>query len=155
MDVLSHALWANLIFKEAPAVQRSVLVVFSVLPDFISFSRIIGKGFLRKVMHYTDPPLSVFPKLVFRLYDFTHSLVVWVGFYLLLRVFNFEHAAFIFLGWGLHVLLDVFTHSSFFFPTPILWPFSKFHFSGIHWSNKWFMLFNYIVLIFLYTIFYF
>ncbi len=155
MDVLSHALWTNLVFKELPPEQRSFVVFFGVLPDFISFARIIGKGFLQKILHYTDKPLSTFPKFVFKLYDFTHSLVVWLGIYLFLKIFHLDWAAFVFLGWGFHIMLDIFTHSRHFFPTPILWPFSHFHFSGIAWANKWFMLFNYSVLTFLYLVFYF
>ncbi|GAG43186.1 unnamed protein product, partial [marine sediment metagenome] len=60
-----------------------------------------------------------------------------------------------FCGWGFHILLDIFTHTKTFFPTPIFWPFSNFSFSGINWANKWFMLFNYAVLLFMYLVFYF
>ncbi|MCK5416642.1 metal-dependent hydrolase [Candidatus Parcubacteria bacterium] len=155
MDILSHALWTNLVFKELPIQQRSLAILFGVAPDLISFIAILGKGFIRKVMYYTDPPLSVFPKFVFKLYNFTHSLVIFIGIFFLLKLFQLEFLALVFTGWGLHIMLDIFTHNAKFFPTPILWPFSKFHFSGIAWSNKWFMLFNYSILMFLYFVFYF
>lgn len=155
MDILSHALWTNLVFKDLPMEQRSLAIGFGVMPDLISFGRVLGGDFARKTMHYNNPPLHVFPKFVFKIYNVTHSLVVWVGIFVLLKIFQLDWLALAFCGWGLHVLLDIFTHSANFFPTPILWPFSSFHFSGIAWANKWFMLFNYTVLAFLYLVFYF
>jgi membrane-bound metal-dependent hydrolase YbcI (DUF457 family) len=96
-----------------------------------------------------------FPQYVYKLYDFTHSLVVWLGIFFVLKIFGLSWWIVVFYGWGLHILLDIFTHTTEFFPTPILWPFSRFHFSGINWSNKWFMLFNYALLFFMYLVFYF
>lgn len=155
MDILSHALWANLVFKELPAGQRGLAVVFSVLPDIISFSAMAFKHAVRKMMHYTDPPLKFFPKVVFKIYKITHSLVIWLGIFFILSLLDWQWLALAFSAWGMHILFDIFTHTRAFFPTPILWPFSNFHFSGINWSNKWFMLFNYGVLLFLYLVFYF
>ena len=155
MDIISHALWANLIFKELPVEQRSLLAFFSVAPDLVSFLGITVKTFFKKTMDYEAPALSAFPPYVFKLYRISHSLVIWAGIFFVLYLFHFKLAALIFFGWGLHILLDVFTHTSSFFPTPILWPFSNFHFSGINWSNRYFMLFNYSVLFFCYLVFYF
>ena len=155
MDILSHALWTNLIFKELPVAQRSLTIFLGVAPDLISFSFLALKHFIRKTMHYTDPPLHVIPRPGFKLYNITHSLVIWLGVFLILKIFGLDWWALACMGWGLHILLDIFTHSREYFPTPILWPFSKFHFSGINWSNKWFMLFNYAVIVFLYLVFYF
>mgnify|MGYP003980320819 CR=1 FL=1 len=125
MDILSHALWANLVFKELPVEQRSLTVVFGVMPDFVSFLKVFGKDFIRKTMHYTDPPLKNFPKIVFTIYNITHSLVIWLGVFLILKIFSFDYAALAFCGWGLHILLDIFTHTKSFFQTPILFPFSN------------------------------
>jgi len=154
MDIISHALYANLIFKEVPLEQRGLICFFSILPDLISFFSITGKGFLRKVAHYTNPPKEIFPKIVFRLYNITHSLVIWIFVFFILKIIGLDYWALVYMGWGSHIILDIFTHSNTFFPTPILWPLSKFHFSGIRWSNKWFMLFNYSLLLFLYWYFY-
>jgi hypothetical protein len=154
MDIISHALWTNLIFKELPLYQRWLAIAFGVLPDLISFSSVTFKHMARKLMHHSDPPLHIFPKIVFKLYNITHSLVVWLFIFMMLKIFNFDLAAFVFMGWGLHILLDIFTHSNEYFPTPILWPLSKFHFSGINWSNPYFMLFNYLVIVFFYLLFY-
>jgi hypothetical protein len=153
MDIISHALWANLIFKEMP--EKNLAIVFSITPDLISFGGVLGKRFFRKTLHYKDPPLSSFPKFVFKLYRATHSLIIWLIVFLVLYALGFKFLAIALCGWGLHILLDIFTHTTDFFPTPIFWPFSRYHFSGINWSNKYFMLFNYAVLAFLYLFFYF
>ncbi|MDD5071130.1 MAG: metal-dependent hydrolase [Patescibacteria group bacterium] len=155
MDILSHALWTNLIFKELPMEQRGVAVLFGLFPDLISFSYMTVRNFFRRTLHFEAPMPSGIPKYVFRLYDITHSLVIWLAIFLILKILGLDLAVVIFYAWGLHIFLDIFTHTSEFFPTPILWPFSRFHFSGINWSNKWFMLFNYAVLLFMYLVFYF
>lgn len=155
MDIISHALWTNLVFKESPTVQRGLIVLFGIMPDIISFSFITVKNFIIKTLTYKDPPLSVFPKKVFIAYKITHSLIVWGIIYLILKVFLVEWWAFVFLGWGFHIILDIFTHGKNYFSTPILWPFSRFKLYGISWSNKWFMAFNYLVITAAYLLFYF
>lgn len=155
MDILSHALWTNLFFKELPIEQRSLAISFGVLPDMISFSFLTAKKFFQKTLHFETPTLLEFPRHVFKLYDITHSLVIWLGVFLFLKIFGLSDWIIVYYAWGLHILMDIFTHTTSFFPTPILWPFSRFHFSGINWSNKWFMLFNYVLLLFMYLVFYF
>ena len=155
MDIISHALWTNLVFKELPLEQRNLAILFGLLPDLISFSFMTLKNFFRRTLHFDAPAPVGVPEYVFKLYDVTHSLIIWLAIFLILKLFGLSLALVIFYAWGLHILLDIFTHSSEFFPTPILWPFSSFHFSGINWTNKWFMLFNYAVLLFMYLVFYF
>ena len=100
MDIISHALWTNLIFKELPLEQRSLAISFGVLPDIISFSLTNIKYALQKVFHYTDPPLIKLPKITFRLYNYTHSLVVWLGVFFVLKVFGLDWLALAFLAGG-------------------------------------------------------
>ena len=53
------------------------------------------------------------------------------------------------LGWALHILIDIPTHVLAFFPTPFLFPISEYRFSyGIQWSNIYFMIINYTLLLF-------
>ncbi len=155
MDIISHALLTNLVFKDAPTTQRLVATAFGILPDLISFGPMFNTLFLRKVLFFKKPPQSLFPKYVMQMYNVLHSLIVWLAVFLILMLFGFDWLAIAVCGWGFHILIDVFTHSSRAFPTPILWPVSKFHFSGISWSNKWFILFNYLMILFLYIFFYF
>ena len=155
MDIVSHALWTNLIFKNLPVEQRSLAITFSVAPDLISFSFLRVKEFLRKILHYTDPPLETIPGHIFRLYNLTHTLVIWGTVGMILYIVNLKLLFIAFSGWILHILFDIFTHTKNYFPTPIFWPLSNFHFSGVNWSNKYFMAANYLVLVLFYYFFYF
>jgi hypothetical protein len=52
------------------------------------------------------------------------------------------------LGWALHILIDIPSHAATFYPTPFLFPISNYRFThGISWSNKWFMIINYSLLL--------
>lgn len=155
MDLISHALWTNLVFKELPLEQRCWAIGFSVVPDIISFSVVTTKIFIKRTLSFQVKHPMQMPKYVFELYNITHSAVVWLGVFLILKIIGLDWYALAFCGWGFHILLDIFTHSKDFFPTPILWPFSMFHFSGIKWMAKKFMIFNYLLLAILYLIFYF
>jgi membrane-bound metal-dependent hydrolase YbcI (DUF457 family) len=151
MDVIAHALWANLVFKEMP--HREAAIAFSMMPDLVSFVRATGSHFFRRIFSLKSPRPE-FPKIVFRLYDITHSLLLWLVFYLVLKFLGFEFLSMAFCGWGLHILLDIFTHKGNYFPTPILWPLSRFHFSGIKWSDRWALLANYSLLAVFYVLVY-
>jgi len=154
MDIISHALLTNLVFKDLPNSQRLLATIFGITPDLFSFGSMFNSLFLRKILFFKKPPQSLFPPYVMRLYNMSHSLIIWLVIFLLLWAFGLKWLAIAYCGWGFHILLDIFTHSKDSFPTHILWPFSNFYFSGIGWSNKWFMLFNYIVIFFLYLFFY-
>ncbi len=155
MDIISHALLTNLVFKDAPTEQRLFATAFGVLPDLVRFGSMFNSVFLRKILFFKKPPITLFPPYVLKLYAACHSLVIWLAVFLIMWAAGWHMIAIAFCGWGFHILLDIFTHSRRSFPTKILWPLSEFHFSGIGWSNKWFMVFNYIVIIFLYIVFYF
>lgn len=155
MDMISHALLTNLVFKDAPTEQRLLATFFGIMPDLISFGGLFNMNFVRKLFFYKHPPMSVYPRYVMTLYKAFHSLVIWLIVFLLLLLFNLKWWAIAICGWGLHIVIDIFTHSKRAFPTKILWPFSEFFFSGLSWSNKWFMLFNYLMILFLYIFFYF
>lgn len=155
MDMISHILLTNLVFKDAPTAQRLTATAFGILPDILSFGAMYNTAFLRKVLFFKKPPPSIFPPYTMRLYNFSHSLLVWLAIFCILKLTGQHWLAIAFCGWGFHILIDIFTHSGKSFPTPILWPISNFHFSGIAWSNKWFLLFNYLMILFLYLVFYF
>lgn len=155
MDMLSHALLTNLIFKEAPVEQRVWATIFSVLPDLLSFISLVFTDFFKKMLFFKRPPASLYPPYIFKLYRIFHSLVIWAAVFLLLLLFKLEWWAIAFYGWGLHILIDIFTHSKRAFPTEIFWPFSNYSFSGISWSSKWFVTINYAAILVLYIIFYF
>lgn len=154
MDIISHALLTNLVFKEAPTSQRLLATALGIIPDLMSFGGMFNLVFLRKILFFKKPPQSLFPPYVMRLYSISHSLIIWGIIFALLWFFGFKWLAIAYCGWAFHILLDIFTHSKDSFPTRILWPVSNFYFSGFGWSNKWFMLGNYIVILLLYLVFY-
>jgi hypothetical protein len=154
MDIFSHLLINNLIFKELPREQKLLAVAFGVLPDLISFVRVFGVDFVKKILFYKKAPKSIYPKIVHEIYDLSHSLIVWLAVFSFLYFFNFKWLAVAYCGWGLHILIDVFTHNEKTFPTHIFWPFSKFHFTGFTWGYKA-MAINYIIMFILYWLFYF
>lgn len=155
MDMVSHALLTNLIFKEAPTGQRIWAIIFSVLPDALSFVPLFATDFFKKMLFFKRPPTSLYPRYIFTIYTVFHSLVIWCVVFLLLLLFKLEWWAIAYLGWGMHIIIDIFTHSKRAFSTQIFWPFSNYSFSGISWSSKWFIIINYSVILVLYIIFYF
>ncbi len=155
MDIISHALLTNLVFKELPLEQRLIATAFGILPDLVSFAAIFNLNFLKRILFFKKPPQSFFPAYVMRLYHICHSLIVWFVVFGALWLLDYKWLAIAFCGWGFHIVLDIFTHSRAAFPTPVLWPLSNFSFSGVSWSNKWFIIINYLVIGVLYLIFYF
>lgn len=155
MDIFSHALWTNLVFKEIPIEQRSYIISFSVMPDLVSFMKMYGKGFFKKITAHNEEILKHFPNSVQKLYNYTHSFVIWLTVIIIMKILHIGLIMYAFWGWGLHILADIFTHSKKHFPTPILWPISSKKFHGIAWSNKWFLVLNYSALALFYLVFYF
>lgn len=154
MDIISHALLTNLVFKDAPEAQRIIATIFGVAPDLVSFGGMFNMTFVKKILFFKKPPAGLFPPYVLKIYAICHSLIVWLFIFLLLLISGLQWLAIAWFGWGFHIILDIFTHNRRAFPTRILWPFSDFAFSGLAWSNKWFMLFNYLLILFLYLVFY-
>ena len=98
-------------------------------------------------MKFGKPELSELPDWVFLSYDFSHSLIVAILFFIIVYKIN-KDFCFPMLAWPFHIMLDFFTHSIQYFPTPIFWPISDYRFDGIPWSNPYIMLLN-IICIFL------
>src|SRR3989338_3579736 len=149
MDVLAHFLWTYAIAAFAKIKQRKLTGLFGVLPDFFSFGILMVLTLITGSFHAGKPDLASIPPYVFHLYDWTHSLVIFGAVYL--AVFLITKKWYLpLIGWGVHILIDIPTHTSTFFPTPFLWPFSDYSFSGISWGTPWFMLLNYSALAIVY-----
>ena len=155
MDIFSHALYANLVFSKLPIEQRALATILSVAPDLCSFSLVSASFFFKRLVNKKKFSLDEIPKYVDDLYNITHSLVIWLGIFLVLILFNLKWLAVVYLGWALHIIIDIFTHTDEFFPTPIFWPISRLHFSGIKWASKWFIVGNYSFIIILYLLYFF
>ncbi len=80
--------------------------------------------------------------LAWQLYQISHSLFVFSAVFGIVWLIR-RRPVLEMLGWPLHILIDIPSHTLRFFPTPFLWPVSSYHFDGISWGNRWFMLVNY------------
>ncbi|MEW6051963.1 MAG: hypothetical protein AB1644_12995 [Candidatus Zixiibacteriota bacterium] len=162
MDFISHALWTNLIYNQSTLPERLLATALGVAPDALAFGPLMASRWLsgkKRVMGKVDETTydelnRTIPRWVFRIYDITHSIPIWlVGFFLWwwLRG-SVPWPAF---AWLIHILVDIPTHTKRFFPTPFVWPFSSYRFDGINWGVRWFMVLNYSACIVMYCFVYF
>lgn len=170
MDLFSHGLWGGIIAKTAnknhltkKPIRMRWFIFWSIIPDFFTFT-ILFVWFLGSIMagyatfsdlpHYqiTEPMAEdtyLIMRLTHWLYNFSHSLVVFVIFFAL-AFWRMKIVPWAMTGWLIHVLIDIPTHSYKFFPTPFLWPLSQWKFDGISWSSPWFEIINYSLIILVY-----
>lgn len=163
MDVFAHGFWAAALakiinFKKRKPVKVWLTAVWGVFPDvfafaplfaWMAFQAITGNfnsaDFAPTGMEPTQTDTLPIFKLTHLLYNLTHSLLAFAIIFLLMFLI-FRRARWSALGWLFHIIIDIPSHSYEFFPTPFLWPFSDWKFSGIAWANPWFLLFNYLML---------
>ncbi len=161
MDLLAHALWTNLIYLNAKPSARYLAIALGTAPDIVAFAPELVRATVskrlkmwRKVDETTFEQVSrSIPKWVYRLYDITHSIPLWLlGFSVWWAISaQLPWPAF---AWLIHILIDIPTHSKRFFPTPFLWPLSNFKVDGISWGVPWFMRMNYGSLLLMYMLFF-
>mgnify|MGYP003393056124 CR=1 FL=1 len=159
MDILSHGLYGGVAFGKKSKKDYLIAFLFGVGPDLFSF----GLFFVLAILGFYESPFgkmeppdpTLIPRYVHSLYDVTHSLVIYGIFFALLWFLGKKSFAKLTLGWPLHILVDIPTHSSAFFPTPFLWPVSRFYVDGIPWSNPYIFFPNAVVILVLYLYWYF
>lgn len=149
MDFFSHGLWTYLFFHRYR--WRWLAVFFGLLPDLGSWF-IYMVYMLFKSSSFGRPDLAAIPDWVFALYNVSHSLFVWIAFFLALW-FIFGKPIWAVTGGMIAIVIDVFTHSRDFLPTPFLWPVSEWRFPGFSWGERWFMIINFVLLIVGYSYF--
>ena len=163
MDVLAHGLWTNVMYKLIPETRNNKKttwwgIFFGVFPDLVAFTPVFAYIFYRGIFLHTwirfAPPEDTnqtipLDQLTHHLYNFSHSLVIWLIVFVLVWLL-FRKTPWVLLGWALHICIDIFSHSSQFFPTPFLFPISKFYVNGIPWAEPVFMIVNYSALVLLY-----
>ena len=143
MDTFSHALWGKGLFGYRK--YRWFSLLFGAIPDLLSF----GLYFLFNLIinpfniELGKPEISEIPVWVFKLYDFSHSIIIAFIFIVIVYKIN-KDFCFPMLAWPFHIILDFFTHSIEYFPTPIFWPISDYRFDGVPWSNPYIMIINFI-----------
>jgi len=154
MDVLAHSLWSIAVL---PGDQIAGKVIFGILPDIMVFAPNLivyllrNKKFTRfesreQMMEWFDRKDNRWVKTLYR---WTHSLVVWSVIVLTGFLFcnNSSNAPpWFILAAPLHILMDIPTHTKSSFPVKFLTPFSSFQIDGFHWSQKWALLINYLLI---------
>ena len=157
MDILSHGLWGGIAFGRKSKQNFIIAFLFGILPDFLSFGPLfISQIFvpsLRVRPDYTSghPDLTLLPHYVTQIYDYTHSLVIFLLVFLIVWAI-LRKQYFLLLEWPMHVLYDFPFHTNAFFPTPFLWPISNITIDGIAWGNPRVFIPNWILLIVLYIV---
>ncbi|MFH0951534.1 MAG: metal-dependent hydrolase [bacterium] len=157
MDIVSHILVSNLVYKELPTTARWLAIVLGTFPDLVSFVGIFNIEFVKKLLFFKRIPTVYFPRYVLFIYNVTHSLLFWLATWMICYfVLNQVTAAIVVSSWGLHIVIDIFTHNSKSnLATRIFWPLSNWHFDGFIWTTKKFLIINYAIIAILYLIFYF
>ncbi|PWB80143.1 MAG: hypothetical protein C3F08_05095 [Candidatus Methylomirabilota bacterium] len=155
MDFVSHGLWGGIAFGRTNRRSFILAAACGMLPDLVPFGPWRLAVFLglaqRPPHHGWEPPdpWSI-PTYVYRLYDLTHSLVVFLAVFAVISVL-YRKPIWEICAWGLHVSMDIFTHSTRFFPTPFLWPISSVAVDGWPWGQSAIFVPNVILLALLYA----
>ena len=167
MDILAHALWAGagvaLLHRRRPMTARIAAwtVGLAALPDIphllpmLGWS-IFGDGSFSALQAYStavpgqEPPMPPWVDLLsHHLHCTFHSAVV-AALVTALVWFRLRSLWIPLLGWWSHILIDVFTHSADYYPSPVLYPFTRVGFDGLAWNTPWFMGLNYLALVAVY-----
>ena len=157
MDIISHGLWGGITVGRRRRRDFWLAFFFGVAPDLFSFG-IFTLSIWLGLASGPDwskglPDPSTIPQYVHVLYNWTHSLLIFIFVYALVWLF-LRRPLYLMLPWGLHIVMDIFTHSSRFFPTPFLWPVSEKTVEGTPWSEPRVFIPNLILLALLYMWFY-
>ncbi len=157
MDIISHGLWGGIAFGKKSRKSFLGALFFGVAPDLFSFGPVFISAFLGitawPAPRLEPPQDALIPSYVHSLYQITHSIIIFLAVFLLIAIL-LRRPLWEMLAWGLHILMDIPTHSYQFFPTPFLWPISKFQVDGIPWGHPEIFLPNIAALIVLYTWFF-
>ena len=179
MDIFSHGLWAAAAYKAADGKKRFNLwkaAFWGVFPDLfaftISFLWLFG-NFVFGDLSFADLPrpdeiepasdalmfgdgdigkaTSFIARVTAILYHLSHSAVVFLVIFGLVYLI-FRRPIWELGGWLMHIFLDIPTHQYQVYPTPVLWPLSGWKFDGFSWETLWFLVPNYIAIIFVYLL---
>ena len=165
MDMLSHALWADIgrrVISDNSSEKRRLigwLVAGALLPDIlhaipVSIWALFGTGSpWDAVLAYalaTPGTEPLMPAWVVETSRVVHcslhsavlaglvSILIWPGGNIQLR--------YLLLGWWSHILIDTFTHSAAYYPVRTFYPLSEWSFDGWAWNSPAFIATNYLLL---------
>lgn len=155
MDILSHGLWGGAPFYNKSKKKFWYAFLFGIMPDLFAFvpNMVIMMFTTSNYKFGERPHLSAIPDVVFRLYDVSHSLFVFLAVFLIVFLIR-KKPFWPMIAWVIHIVMDIPTHTYEFFPTPFLWPFSNFKVDGISWGQQWFLIMDFSLLAVLYVVIY-
>lgn len=145
VDTLAHAVISFIFYNEFPSNTIWMAILFGILPDLLSWTIFAGYNIFTRGK-IGRPNLKEIPKWVYSLYNYAHSLFVFLFIATLIYLVNGEIQVYLW-AWPLHILIDIPTHSRKFLPTPFLWPFFDWKFLGISWNVRWFFILYWSVII--------
>ncbi len=158
MDIVAHGLWTAAAArvgqkKSGRRIRTGWAVFWGVFPDLFAFGIPIAILLVQRAAGTAPPLVGHHPHLplVGWLYPIGHSFVISLPVLALVWLAA-RRPLLAMLGWPFHIFIDMWTHSDRFYPTPILWPVSTVHVSGVAWSDPWFMLVNYAALAIVYLL---
>jgi hypothetical protein len=163
MEILAHVLWTTAgvrkVNKEMEKKKKPIKINYfwasflGIFPDLFAFTIPFLFAFSRVIMGEQFISFDAQHRIAdgfdisHILYQYSHSLVIFLLIFLIIWAIR-KHPPLMLLGWALHILIDIPSHSINFYPTPFLFPISDYRFPfGIAWSNMWFMIVNYVILI--------
>ncbi len=155
MDIFSHVLWGGAALGRKNRGDFLFAGAFSLLPDFfgegIMFLLVVSGLPGMPGLEHGHPDISEFPLYARNFYNASHSLLIFALAFTLVWLLR-KKAYLPMAAWGMHVLIDIPTHSFKLFPTPFLWPFSKFKVDGIGWDSPMILVPNFFLLVILYAL---
>lgn len=150
MDTLAHGLWTNAIYQRQRGQNRWWAIFFGVAPDLFSFGPFFVARLIQGVWPGSRPALASIPAYVSIIYNYTHSVVIWLIVFGLAVFWLRGRVWWPLTAWLIHILVDIGTHTYEFFPTPFLFPLSYWKVNAINWADPTFMLVNYSLLVLVY-----
>lgn len=112
------------------------MFLWGSIPDLIPFTIPVVASFFQKTAFWAGENPEALVNAQY-LYQYTHSLVIFVGVFLVLRLVlkRWYLASF---GWAFHIVMDMPLHAPDYFPTPFLFPLSSWTLPfGISWATWW------------------
>ena len=145
MDYFAHGLWSYIAFHKKKEVLWAVF--FGLLPDTIAWVPYFLYRLFAQASFGGKPVLAEIPDWVQFLYGFSHSIFTCAAVFLIVYIVRRKIPYFMWSWPLLHIAIDIPTHRADFLPTPFLWPFSDYAFPGFSWSEPWFLITNYTLII--------
>lgn len=164
MEILAHTLWTTTGVRKINATSKkkggsfNISMIWAafwgIFPDLFAFTIPFIISFYKVLIgeqqfgsFSTRHQIADGFNLSHTLYQYSHSLVIFVLVFLLIWVIV-KRPPWVLLAWAFHIIFDIPSHPITFFPTPFLFPISDYYFPyGIGWRTPWFMAVNYAAIL--------